>query len=92
MIALSSTSILVVWVLISRAASASIAASVELPACRYLPSDAEWPSAQQWNELNATVEGRLVATVPLAAVCHGVEYNALQCDAVRGSWESTLFQ
>lgn len=84
----SFTSILVVSVLISAAASVAVAG----PACRYLPSDAAWPSAQQWSDLNATVGGRLVATVPYASVCHGSEYNASQCDVVKGSWDSTLYQ
>jgi hypothetical protein len=40
------------------------------PACRYIPGDSGWPSIRSWKHLNATVGGRLVATVPVAHVCH----------------------
>ncbi|KAI1824147.1 FAD binding domain-containing protein [Xylaria intraflava] len=38
--------------------------------CRYIPGDAGWPSQGDWAQLNATVGGRLVPTIPLAHVCH----------------------
>ncbi|CAJ2508714.1 Uu.00g137400.m01.CDS01 [Anthostomella pinea] len=38
--------------------------------CRYIPGDAGWPSQRQWARLNSTVGGRLIATVPVAHVCH----------------------
>lgn len=38
--------------------------------CRFLPGDQGWPSPQEWGELNKTIGGRLIAAVPLAAVCH----------------------
>ncbi|KXX75975.1 Bifunctional solanapyrone synthase [Madurella mycetomatis] len=40
------------------------------PPCRYIPGDAGWPSRRDWARLNATVGGRLIATVPVAHVCH----------------------
>jgi hypothetical protein len=38
--------------------------------CRYIPGDAGWPSQGDWARLNTTVGGRLIATVPVAHVCH----------------------
>jgi hypothetical protein len=35
-----------------------------------MPTDAGWPSAATWASLNDTVQGQLIATVPLAAPCH----------------------
>ncbi|KAF1948088.1 FAD-binding domain-containing protein [Byssothecium circinans] len=54
--------------------------------CRYIPGDAGWPSAKEWQQLNATVGGRLIATVPLGSVCHTkgdfAAYDAAACAAL----------
>jgi len=56
------------------------------PTCRYIPGDAGWPSQEKWNKLNKTLEGRLIATVPIAHVCHDrgdfFAYNETECAAV----------
>ena len=57
--------------------------------CRCFPSDPCWPSAAEWNALNETVGGRLIATVPLAAPCHDSAfgpYDEAACDALRDVW------
>lgn len=55
--------------------------------CRYIPKDAGWPSQRDWQQLNATIGGRLTATVPLAHVCHDSglfpAYNETACAALR---------
>ena len=55
--------------------------------CRYIPGDARWPPQRDWQRLNATIGGRLTATVPLAHVCHhsGLfpAYNETACAALR---------
>ena len=55
--------------------------------CRYIPGDAGWPTQRDWQRLNVTVDGRLVATVPLAHVCHDSglfpAYNETACAAVK---------
>ncbi|GAB1314564.1 FAD-dependent isoamyl alcohol oxidase [Madurella fahalii] len=66
--------------------------------CRYIPGDAGWPSRRDWARLNATVGGRLIATVPLAHVCHKVgpfaAYDEGACedlgDAIQDAGPSTL--
>jgi hypothetical protein len=71
------------------------ARSVNLPgfsgntSCRSIPGDAAWPSTHAWNALNNTVNGRLLATVPLPSVCHlepfGT-YNQDACTAMKTAW------
>lgn len=46
------------------------AATIGAGACRYIPGDAGWPRPEHWSQLNSTVGGRLIPTVPLASVCH----------------------
>ena len=59
--------------------------------CKAIPGDPQWPSRDTWNQLNQTVGGRLIASVPEAAVCHPGGYGALQenevaCDALMPQW------
>lgn len=56
------------------------------PSCRYLPGDAGWPSVDEWNRLNSTVGGRLVATVPLGSPCHDPTYVAAECASLQSQW------
>jgi hypothetical protein len=62
-----------------------VAVSPRAP-CRCLPGDSCWPSAQDWSRLNGTVEGRLVATVPLAAPCHDPMYSSAECLNIKNLW------
>ncbi|KAG6361364.1 hypothetical protein INS49_009591 [Diaporthe citri] len=39
-----------------------------------IPGDETWPSSADWQTLNSTVGGRLVATIPQASVCHATPY------------------
>lgn len=50
--------------------------------CRCLPSDPCWPSVSQWQCLNASLDGNLVAVRPVASVCHDPNYNAAACAVV----------
>ncbi|XXG95857.1 hypothetical protein Hte_002128 [Hypoxylon texense] len=57
--------------------------------CRCFPGDACWPTPDEWSAFNATVGGRLVATVPIAAPCHRsglAAYDAAACRALRDVW------
>ena len=55
-------------------------------ACRCIPGDSCWPSSQEWTDLNATVGGRLIATVPLATECHDPNFNATACANLQEVW------
>lgn len=75
-------------------ASLSLSADIESASanssdCRCFPGDACWPSIDEWNSLNKTVNGRLIATVPLAAACHDDQYAAYdeeRCAELQNSW------
>ncbi|KAI4623422.1 hypothetical protein J4E80_003232 [Alternaria sp. BMP 0032] len=55
--------------------------------CRVLPGDAAWPAKSQWDKLNATIEGRLIASVPLGAACHDPTYDEEKCNYLRENWQ-----
>lgn len=54
--------------------------------CRTMPGDASWPNSQAWAKLNSTINGRLIATVPLASVCHDPNYDEAACAALAATW------
>jgi len=69
--------------------AASIAKQNTPSVCRTFPGDANWPSASEWKAFNRTVEGRLIANIPMASVCHNSEfgpYNEEECNALRSTW------
>ncbi|KAL3473682.1 hypothetical protein BJX99DRAFT_233117 [Aspergillus californicus] len=55
--------------------------------CHCLPGDSCWPSAKKWDALNSTVDGRLIATVPLGSPCHAPTYDATACAELQDAWE-----
>ncbi|KAL4808590.1 hypothetical protein BDV18DRAFT_150977 [Aspergillus unguis] len=61
----------------------SVAASSD---CHCLPGDSCWPSTSQWDALNSTVNGRLIATVPIGSPCHDPTYDATACEALQNDW------
>ncbi|KAF9891408.1 hypothetical protein FE257_004264 [Aspergillus nanangensis] len=54
--------------------------------CRCFPGDACWPTHEVWSAFNKTIDGRLVATVPLGAPCHAPTYDEAECASLRQSW------
>ncbi|RDW61691.1 putative isoamyl alcohol oxidase [Aspergillus mulundensis] len=54
--------------------------------CHCLPGDACWPSPAQWQSLNSTVGGRLIATTPIGAVCHDPTYDEAACARLQEDW------
>ena len=60
--------------------------------CHVLPGDAGWPTQQTWAQLNTTVGGKLVATVPIGSPCHDPTYDADACDALKAQWTNPLTQ
>lgn len=56
------------------------------PYCRCLPGDDCWPSLEKWDAFNKTVGGRLVATVPIGAVCHDPWFDEAKCEALKNRW------
>ncbi|OGM44768.1 FAD binding domain protein [Aspergillus bombycis] len=54
--------------------------------CRCFPGDDCWPSVSTWDAFNQSVDGRLVATVPLAAPCHAPNYDEEKCEVLKDGW------
>ncbi|KAF5353726.1 hypothetical protein D9758_008616 [Tetrapyrgos nigripes] len=55
-------------------------------ACRKLPEDEDWPSLATWDAFNASVDGRLIRTVPIGSPCHNPTFDADQCQFVQDNW------
>lgn len=58
--------------------------------CKCFPGDDCWPSLCDWDKLNQTVKGRLVATVPLASPCYPSSewdnYGNDTCSDLQNGW------
>ncbi|KAI1747183.1 hypothetical protein F4782DRAFT_535708 [Xylaria castorea] len=54
--------------------------------CKSIPGDPGWPSSEDWESLNRTVDGRLISTVPIATICHGSDYHQGQCQELQQAW------
>lgn len=78
-----STTLFSALVLVAQSSFASATATDD---CHCLPSDSCWPSASTWTALNTTVDGKLLATVPIGSVCHGDTYDATACATLQDDW------
>ncbi|OOQ84385.1 FAD binding domain protein [Penicillium brasilianum] len=56
------------------------------PSCRCLPGDACWPSTSTWNAFNQSIDGLLMATVPLGTPCHAPNFDEEKCKAIKDGW------
>lgn len=73
----------------SQSAVLPSAPTLQKPTCKCFPGDLCWPSASAWEAFNVSVDGRLIATVPLASPCHTsgfASYNADRCKALQDQW------
>lgn len=71
----------------------SIANPKSLPTCKAIPGSPSWPGIFEWNRLNRTLHGRLIAPSPPGAVCHPTrpEFNIFTCPAVQVGWLTTAW-
>jgi FAD/FMN-containing dehydrogenase len=60
--------------------------------CRCRPSDSCWPKDADWDRLNQTVHGNLLALKPIASVCHDPNYNLLKCQTVHASSNDSIYR
>lgn len=60
--------------------------------CR--PGQKCWPSTQEWQQLNQTVDGHLYATIPLGAPCYvnSTYYDATTCATVEDNFNSSIIR
>src|SRR5690242_2354599 len=73
---------------------ASPSLSLHKPRSRVqVPGDACWPSEADFTALNATLGGRLIASVPPASVCYSshANFDEEKCDGILASWFSSSF-
>jgi hypothetical protein len=56
------------------------------PQCRCFPRDRCWPTPRDWAKLNSSVDGQLIATIPLESPCHDPTYDAAKCQIVQQDW------
>lgn len=54
--------------------------------CKCFPGDLCWPSQDDWSVLNSTLQGRLIATVPLGSPCHDPTYDEEECALLQAQW------
>jgi hypothetical protein len=48
--------------------------------CLTFPGNADWPTDEEWNQLNTTLGGALLKPTPPGAVCYkGAQYDAAKC-------------
>jgi FAD/FMN-containing dehydrogenase len=72
---------------------ASIAlAAPEKSHCRCRPHEACWPTNEQWSSLNSTIQGNLVATRPIASVCHEADFDEAACKTVKERWTDSYWR
>ncbi|GIJ91211.1 hypothetical protein Asppvi_010176 [Aspergillus pseudoviridinutans] len=71
-------------------ATAAIAAP-DPSSCRCQPNQPCWPSPQEWNALNSSIDGNLVAVQPAAAPCH-INPNSTACQEVTAQWTNSVWR
>jgi hypothetical protein len=67
-------------------------ASPRAEECLCLPGDACWPSQNTWSALNSTVNGKLVATIPIGSPCHDPTFDGDACENLKAQWLNPLTQ
>ncbi|KAL4930147.1 uncharacterized protein BDV17DRAFT_49474 [Aspergillus undulatus] len=60
--------------------------------CRCRPHQSCWPSPEEWNALNASVNGYLVAVRPVADVCHDGGEQSEACQTVQALWTNSTWR
>jgi hypothetical protein len=61
------------------------------PYCKPIPGSSDWPLLSEWQALNSTVLGRLIAPVPPGLVCqkNSSLYNVQACGNVYQQWANS---
>lgn len=81
------------WVTLSPLAWSSVIFSSNFSTkCRCMQNDDCWPTTEEWTNFNASLGGKLIATVPLASSCHYPSYNASSCQYLKNHWTEPELQ
>ncbi|KAI0158347.1 hypothetical protein GGR57DRAFT_510512 [Xylariaceae sp. FL1272] len=60
--------------------------------CKCTPGDTCWPSSVEWQRLNSSLSGKLIATKPIAFSCYpGADFDDAACDGVNAAWSSAMW-
>jgi hypothetical protein len=51
-----------------------------------------WPSLSEWEAFNSSIDGRLIHTIPSAAVCHSAHYSEELCSVAKGNWTNSFWR
>lgn len=54
--------------------------------------DSCWPSPEQWASFNSSISGRLIISLPSAAVCHREHYDAQLCQTATSNWTNSFWR
>lgn len=73
-------------------AKLGFSAAVDFSRCRCFPGDACWPGVGDWANLNRSIEGGLIATVPIGSPCHNPTFDAAQCKSIQENWTQPSLQ
>lgn len=58
-----------------------------------MPGEACWPSEATWRAFNASVDGRLIRSVPVAATCYDWPLkDEVRCAQMAKMWTDERFQ
>jgi hypothetical protein len=67
-------------------------ATYQGPTCKVGPGDPGWPTVDDWNKFNRTLEGMLLKPSPPGAVCYpGPLYDADKCNFLLTETRGTRF-
>ena len=69
-------------------ATAISAAAINNYSCKSTPLDSSWPNPEQWANLNASLHGTLIQTLPVASSCYaGNPFGSeVSCDLTSAQW------
>jgi len=68
------------------------ASSVSDPGYNCRPGQKCWPSRQEWQQLNETLDGHLYQTIPMGAPCYAnsTYYDAATCSAIENEYNNSI--
>ena len=73
---------------------AVVASAAIDPGYNCQPGQKCWPSWQEWQQLNQTIDGHLHKTIPMGAPCYvnSSYYDMAACDVVEGNYSDGIFR
>ncbi|BCS27711.1 uncharacterized protein APUU_60759S [Aspergillus puulaauensis] len=60
--------------------------------CRCTPDLPCWPTDGDWEALNSTIDGNLLALKPLAYPCHSSHFNAAECTYIQSNAHNSSYR